>query len=85
MSSIKKSMTNGLIATAAVAALAMIATWQFYLFASFRNSQGAFDAGGGTIHPWLAIGAAVVACAAGFFAFTVLVGYDEADEMHINS
>ena len=85
MSSIKKSMTNGLIATAMVAALAVIAAWQFYLFATFRNSQGVFDAGGGTIHLWLALGAAVVACVAGFFAFSVSVGYNEADDMHINS
>jgi hypothetical protein len=85
MSSIKKSMANGLIATAVVAALAVIAAWQFYLFASFKNSQGVFDAGGGTIHLWLAIGAAVVACVAGFLAFSVSVGYNEANDMHINS
>lgn len=85
MSSIKKSLTNGLVATAAVAALAVIAAWQFYLFATFRNSQGVFDANGGTIHLWLAVGAAVVACVAGFLAFSVSVGYNEADEMHINS
>ena len=85
MSSIKKSLTNGLAATGVVAALAVIAAWQFYLFATFKNSQGVFDAGGGTIHLWLAIGAAVVACVAGFLAFTVSVGYNEADDMHINS
>jgi hypothetical protein len=78
-------MTNGLIATAAVAAIAVIAAWQFYLFATFKNSQGVFDAGGGTIHLWLAVGAAVVACAVGLFAFSVLVGFNEADELHINS
>ena len=85
MSNIKKSMTNGLIATAVVSAFAVIAAWQFYLFATFRNSQGLFDAGGGTIHLWLAVGAAVVACVAGFIAFTVSVGYNEANDMHINS
>ena len=85
MSNIKKSMTNGLIATAAVAVLAVIAAWQFYLFATFKNSQGVFDAGGGTIHLWLALGAAAVACVAGFFAFSISVGYNEANDMHINS
>lgn len=85
MSNIKKSMTNGWIATAAVAALAVVAVWQFYIFATFRNSQGVFDAGGGMTHLWLAIGAAVVACAAGFIAFSVSVGYNEANDMHINS
>ena len=85
MSRIKKSMTNGWIATAAVAALALISVWQFYLFASFRDSQGAFDAGGGNVHLWLALGAAAVACVAGFLAFSVSVVYNEADDMHINS
>ena len=85
MSRIKKSMTNGWIATVVVATLAVIAVWQFYLFATFKNSQGVFDAGGGMIHLWLAIGAAVVACAAGFFAFSVSVGHNEADDMHITS
>ncbi len=85
MSRIKKSMTNGWIATAMVGAIAVIAVWQFYLFATFRNSQGVFDAGGGNVHLWLAVGAAAVACAVGFLAFSVSVGYDEADDMHINS
>ncbi len=85
MSRIKKSMTNGWIATAVVAAVAVVAIWQFYLFATFRNSQGVFDAGGGTVHLWLALGAAAVACVAGFLAFSVSVGHNEADDMHINS
>lgn len=85
MSRINKSTTNGLIATALVAAIAVIAAWQFYLFATFRDSRGVFDAGGGTVHLWLALGAAAVACAAGFLAFTVSVGHDEADDLHINS
>ncbi len=85
MSRIKKSMTNGWIATAVVAAVALIAAWQFYLFASFKNSQGIFDPTGGTVHLWLALGAAAVACLAGFIAFSVSVGYNEADDMHINS
>ena len=85
MSRIQKSMTNGWIATAVVAAVAAVAVWQFYLFASFKNSQGVFEAGGGTIHLWLAIGAAAVACVAGFLAFSVSVGHNEANDMHINS
>ena len=85
MSKINKSMTNGLIATVVVAAVAVIAVWQFYLFATFKNAQGVFDVGGGTVHLWLALGATAVACIAGLLAFSVSVGYDEADEMHINS
>jgi hypothetical protein len=85
MSAIKKSLTNGLAATMAVAAIALIAVWQFYLFTTFKTPQGVFDAQGGTSHLWAAIGAAVVACVAGFFAFSISVASDEADEMHINS
>jgi hypothetical protein len=85
MSRIKKSVTNGWLATAAVTAVALIAVWQFYLFATFRNSQGVFDPGGGTVHLWLALGATAVACVAGFFAFSVSVSHNEADDMHITS
>ena len=85
MSRIKKSMTNGWIAAAVVGALAVIAVWQFYLFATFKDSRGVFDAGGGMVHLWVALGAAAAACAAGFLAFTVSVGHNEANDMHINS
>ena len=85
MSRIKKSMTNGWIATAVITVIAVIAVWQFYLFATFKNSQGVLDASGGTIHLWLAIGAAVVACVLGFLAFSVSVSHNEADDMHITS
>ena len=85
MSIIKKSKAGGLVAAAAVTALAAVAAWQFYLFASFRDARGAFDAQGGTYHLWLALGATLVACVLGFFAFSVLVGHDEKDELHITT
>jgi hypothetical protein len=86
MSNIKKSMANGLFATAAVAVIALVAAWQFYLFATFKNAQGIADPnGGGTYHLWLAIAAALVACVAGFIVFSISVGYDKDDEMHITS
>ena len=85
MSILKKSKVGGLAASVAVAVLAVIAAWQFYLFASFRGASGAFDAQGGTTHLWLALGATLAACGLGFFAFSVLVGYDEKDELHITT
>ena len=85
MSFLKKSRAGGWAAAAAVTLLAGLAAWQFYLFASFRDARGAFDAQGGTLHLWLAVGAAVAACALGFVAFSVLVGYDEKDELHIST
>lgn len=85
MSILKKSRAGGLAASVAVAALAAVAAWQFYLFASFRGASGAFEAQGGTYHLWIAVGAALAACALGFIAFSVLVGYDEKDELHITT
>ena len=85
MSILKKSKAGGLLATVAVTVLAVLAAWQFYLFASFRDARGAFDSQGGTYHLWLAVGAALAACALGFVAFSVLVGYDEKDELHITT
>ena len=85
MSILKKSKAGGLAAAVAVAVLVAVAAWQFYLFASFRDARGAFDAQGGTHHLWIALGATLVACALGFVAFSVLVGYDEKDELHIST
>ena len=85
MSIIKKSKAGGWAAAVLVTLLAGLAAWQFYLFASFRHASGAFDAQGGTYHLWLAVGAAVAACALGFVAFSVLVGRDEKDELHITT
>ena len=85
MSILKKSKAGGLAATVAVTVLAVIAAWQFYLFASFRDTSGAFNAQGGTSHLWLAVGAAVAACALGFVAFSVLVGHDDKDDLHITT
>jgi hypothetical protein len=85
VSIIKKSKAGGWAAAVPVTLLAGIAAWQFYLFASFRGASGAFDAQGGTHHLWLALGATLAACALGFLAFSVLVGYDEKDELHIST
>ncbi len=82
---ISKSRTNVLAAVIGLMSIAAIAIWQFYLFVTFRNAQGLFDAQGGTNHLWWAIGAALIACIGGFFAFSVLVRYDKANEMHITS
>jgi hypothetical protein len=86
MSSIKKNMMNGLLATAGVAVVALIAIWQFYLFVTFKNARGVADPnGGGSYHLWLAIAAALVACIAGFIVFSISVGYNKDNEMHITS
>ena len=64
-------------------ALGAIATWQFYLFATFKDANGAIDIQGGTLHLWLAIGIAVLVCVGGFFLFSKVLRYDKQNEMHI--
>lgn len=85
MSYIRKSLTNVLAAVIAVMALAAIALWQFYLFVSFNISKGLVDLHGGTHHLWWAISAALIACIAGFFVFSVFLRYDKDHEIQINS
>ena len=65
--------------------LAAIAVWQFYLFATFKDANGAVDIQGGTLHLWLAIGIGVLVCLGGFFFFSKVLRYDNRNEMHITS
>src|SRR5687767_9647847 len=76
---------KSLAAVIALAALAAFGAWQFYLFVSFKNSQGIVDVQGGTIHLWLAIGIALVVCTAGVFLFSKFLRYDTRNEIHITS
>lgn len=80
---IRKSLTNVLSAVLGVMAIAAVAVWQFYLFATFRTSHGVLDVQGGAIHLWVAIGTIVVACLAGFMVFSVFLRYDKDNELHI--
>ena len=82
---IRKSLTNVLLAVIGVMAIAAIAIWQFYLFATFRNSHGVVDVQGGTLHLGLAVGAAVIACLAGFLVFSVFLRHDKNEELHITA
>ena len=66
-------------------ALVTIAVWQFYLFVAFKDSNGTIDVQGGTLHLWLAIGIALVACIGGFFVFSVFLRHDRDDELHITT
>jgi hypothetical protein len=69
----------GLTATAAIAA------WQFYLFATFKDANGAVDVQGGSLHLWLAIGIAVLMCVGGFLLSSRVLRYDKRNEMHVTS
>ena len=85
MSNIKKSGTNVLAMAAAVIALGAAAVWQFYRFATFKDSEGVVDLQGGTHHFWWGLGAALLACVIGIFVFSVILRYDKDDELHITS
>ena len=82
---VSKSLTNISAAVIGVMSMGVIAVWQFYHFVTFKGSQGLVDVQGGTHHLWWAIGAALLACLAGFFVFSFFVRYDEANDMHITS
>ena len=82
---IRKNRTNVITAVSGVIALVTIAVWQFYLFVAFKDSNGTIDVQGGTLHLWLAIGIALVACIGGFFVFSVFLRHDRDDELHITT
>ncbi len=67
------------------AASALFAFWQFYRFVQFRNAAGGIDPQGGTASLWIAIAAAVIACAAGGYVAFSSVTHDGEDVMHITS
>jgi hypothetical protein len=80
---IRNSLQRILAAAIALAVLAAIAAWQFYLFVVFSGADGVVDVQGGRVHLWLAIGLAFVTCVAGFFFLSKLLRYDGRNEMHI--
>jgi hypothetical protein len=66
-------------------ALAALAAWQFYLFAIFKDANGALDVQGGTLHLWLASGITILVCFEGFILFSYVLRFDRRDEIHITS
>ena len=74
-----------LLSVVGLMALAAIAAWQFYVFASFKDAQGVVDLQGGSLHLWLAIGVTVLVCVGGFFLFSGFLRYDTRKELHITS
>lgn len=77
-----KNSRNALLWTIGLL-MAAIAIWQFYLFATFKDSQGVVDLQGGTLHLWLAIGAAVASCACAFLG--IFGRINKTEEFHITS
>ena len=77
-----KNFNNALLWTVGLM-MAAIATWQFYLFAAFRDSQGLLQTQGGSLHLWLAIGAAVMTCLCAFVG--IFRRINQTEELHITS
>lgn len=77
-----KNLRNTLLWTVGLL-MAAIAVWQFYRFSSFQDSQGVVDLQGGTIHLWLAIGAAIAACTCAFLG--IFRRINKTEEFHITS
>jgi uncharacterized membrane protein len=82
---VSKSQINVSAAVVGLMSMTVIAVWPFYHFVTFKGSQGLVDVQGGTHHLWWSIGAALLACLAGFFVFSFFVRYDKSNEMHITS
>lgn len=80
-----KSKRSLLIMGLAIAALAAVALWQFYVFVTFKNATGEVEIQGGSMHLWLAIGFAVTACIAAILGASFFLRRDGSDEMHITS
>ncbi|MDQ3818974.1 MAG: hypothetical protein M3362_15040 [Acidobacteriota bacterium] len=85
MNHIKKSRTKISALVICVLALLTVAIWQFFLFATFTDSQGFRDPQGGAHHFWWGLGATLLACVIGFFVFSAFVRYDKNKELHITS
>ena len=81
----QRSKVTKTLSVVVLMALAAVAAWQFYLFATFKDATGTVDVQGGTLHLWLAIGIAVLVCVGGFFLFSKLLRYDRRNEMHITA
>lgn len=81
----QRKSIKSLVAVIGLAALVAFGAWQFYLFVSFKNSQGVVDIQGGTVHLWLAVGIVLIACIAGIFLFSKFLRYDTRHEIHITS
>jgi hypothetical protein len=82
MSFIRESLMYGVLWGVGLLA-ALIAVWQFYVFVGFRDAQGSLEVQGGGLHLWLAIGAALAACACVFAG--IFRRINQTEEFHITS
>ena len=77
-----RNVVGGLLLMGSTLALA---AWQFYRFATFRDTVGAVNVEGGSIHLWLALLMLAFTCGIGFLIASVFLRHDNDDELHITS
>jgi hypothetical protein len=83
MQQVNKNTPGLWLPATSVIVLLLLAVWQFYVFATFRNVAGVVDLQGGRLHLWLALSAALLCAITGFFVVTTLRQSDKENELHI--
>ena len=81
----QRTSIKSFVAVIGLAALAALGAWQFYMFVSFKNSQGVVDVQANTVHLWLAIGIALIVYIPGAFLFSKFIRHDPQNGIHITS
>lgn len=56
--------------------MAIVASWQLFLFAVFKDTQGLIDSQRGKYHLWLAFSAGIAACVAGGLMFRFFLRHE---------
>jgi hypothetical protein len=85
MNDFRKNSTKMIGAILGIMALAVLAVWQFYLFVTFKDQNGAIATQGGTSHLWWAIGMALLSCVASFVVFSAGAQHHREDDLHVIS
>lgn len=66
-------------------AIAALACWQFYEYATFKHDNGLLNIEGGVSHMVWAMLLTFIACGLGFVVASRLLRYDVNDQLHITS
>ena len=85
MQQVNKNKSGLWLPAIAVIVLLLLAVWQFYVFATFRDVGGVIDLQGGRLHLWLAVAATLLCAITGFFVVTALRQNDRESELHITN
>ena len=79
----KSQITFGSIAL--LVAMASLASWQFYKYATFAHDNGALNVNGGGSHLVIAVLLTLSACVLGFLVATRVMQSNSEQELHITA